>query len=129
MENIQLKSHLKVFFSKLSLGFQFSVLALSGSANMPTGISYEWETYPAFPKLSVIVLYIVRDSIPMLYVWLYCSLTLFSYIFACLYIFLGWCSPSMWPLVLYQSWLFVAKYFSFILFPELPYPKVVLTNK
>lgn len=56
---------------------------------------------------------------PVLYVWLYCSLTLFWYIFCMPYIFLGWCSPSMWPLVLHliQNWLFIARYFPFYTMP------------
>lgn len=56
-----------------------------------------------------------------LYPYALCVALLFTYIiliyFCMPYIFLGWCSPSMWPLVLYliQNWLFMAKHFPFIL--------------
>lgn len=96
---------------------------------MPTGISYKWETYPAFPKLSVIVLYIVRDSTLCFMCGFIVHLHYFHIFLHALYIFLGWCSPSMWPLVLYQNWLFIAKHFPFILFPELPCPKVVIKDE
>lgn len=70
-----------------------------------------------------------------LYPYALCVALLFTYIifiyFCMLYIFLGWCSPSMWPLVLYliQNWLFIAKYFPIILRPQFPCPKVVFIEK
>lgn len=105
-----------------------SSLAISGIVNMPTGISYKWEAYPAFPRLSVIVLYIVRDSTPMLYVWLYCSLTLFLYIFACLIYIFGLVFTFRVASCSISELAFCSQIFPIYIIPWNSWPKIVFTE-